>query len=447
MSDRQAFMQRETETLFELIRATICLRAEYRVAPGDLNRVKILIDLRSLSERCYTFLVNAHNKGVSFEDLSAVTDACWDADHLGKFFCQAFLIEGPKFDELLNLYGHQVANPAFTSMFDTYKGDVSQAISYLSDDRLDRELKRQGGTNFPTRLQGYQPNQLRIEGKAEAIDLSGVLFSDQVLKQVETAFNQLWTGEVQQDEVIELFTHLKTSYPSQTKAITERITQNLYALPVGEVLELRVYAFQTAVPSLHECSVKTGKMLDRALEESEDKARASLKDLFDSLVMNKRYLEKCAERDIAENIKVQLEQADRDANDYFIGGNEKAALYAEFFKGLKNLGVDMDFMLLRGMSMMTTGAIYEVIDRGPEAVLKYAIKSLCEHYKDADTNVAKFFMAAWVLTYSKSAIQKVITSSDVAKAALYTITGDQDYLHDIKKPGLMEDVLSRDLGV
>lgn len=144
---------------------------------------------------------------------------------------------------------------------------------------------------------------------------------------------------------------------------------------------------------------------------------------------------------------MQLEQADRDANDYFIGGNEKAALYAEFFKGLKSLGVDMDFMLLRGMSMMTTGAIYEVIDRGPEAVLKYAIQNLCKHYKDADTSVPKFFISAWVLTYSKSLIREVITSHDVAKAAMYTITGDQDYLHDIKKPGLMEDVLSRDLGV
>jgi hypothetical protein len=388
--------------------------------------------------------VNAHNKGVSFEDLYAITAASEHAGQLGTFFCQAFLIEGSKFNELLNLYAHNVNNPQFTSLFDTYKNDSWTAANTLSENNISAEIKQFGSA---TPLSGYQPNQLKTSGTTEAMDLSGVLFPDQVIKQVETAFTQLWTGEVQEGEAIELFTWLKSSYPRQAKDITEQITQSLYALPVGEVLELREYAFKTVEPSLHECSVKTEKMLDKAFEESVDKARTSLKDLFDSLVMNKRYLEKCAERDIAENIKVQLEQADRDANDYFIGGNEKAALYAEFFKGLKSLGVDMDFMLLRGMSMMTTGAIYEVIDRGPEAVLKYAIKSLCEHYKDADTNVAKFFIAAWVLTYSKSLIQEVITSHDVAKAAMYTITGDQDYLHDIKKPGLMEDVLSRDLGV
>lgn len=450
MSQQKSIPQSHIDQFQSLVNRILVHQERYKDHP--FPAITILLEQRDLSRDCAQWLMQNKENGISLDAFCEAATLSPKDIVLSKTVQMAFLDE--KLSETL-----------VETLVD--EGDfLNKHNLLLNYEQRSRTSKRMLAANQleASRISNrelanlrdcppYVPMTFKREGNRGQRAIRGLLHPLSVTTEVHRLFADRMSGAIDAETCVTELKSIVDDFRFHTKTIHEHSVSLLSELPLRDNGPLRSLILGGTPPSLTEMSVKTRSLLVSAgIAKKPGEAYVALENIVYGSLENPIYLNNCLASDLIDIIREDFAQDDRDMSDEFVGGLDKLREYTKGFKIMREQGLNMDFVLLRGACEMTAGQAYECVSKGQDASInqlihgffKVAVKS-----READDYncVTSLYLMGAILSHDVDTLIKAIGQNDVIAQRLYEASGERRFLNSVQSEAVQEEILSRDLGL
>lgn len=446
--------QQAVDQFHSMVNRTLTHRERYDIHPSEIESITIRLEQIALSDECAQWFLTAKANGHTLEHLCDVLGITPQDKALGFTLCMAFLDEHLR-EPLISAFA---AEGEFLHKHDLLGHFASlhrKADWHLNQSNLESDLRywrvRESKPKAAMPCEAYRRLTFTHEGDCAHTAVRGLLLPHVVLLGVNTLFKQLDEEVLDSRQGVDQLRHLVKAFPFHVQIIHRMAKEHLLKMPLEDKDPLRVMIMGDEKPGLTELSDKITAQLRKAGEVTRPGAAFdAIKHVLHVSASNDFYLNNCLAAELIEIIREHVREDDRDPNPRVVGGQAKMLEFAQGYKLLRNFGVGLDLVLLRGVCGLMPGHAYDLLRKGPQAV----IKRLLHHYTELDDTITKNFatltamhLLGGVLSHDRGTLIQALDKDEKLAQLLYEASGETRFLDIIENEAMRQDILAQDLGL
>lgn len=428
----------------------------YRVGHDEVPAITILLEQQGLSKECAEWFTALKAGGNTLAQACEQIGISPNDIALSKTLCMAFLDENLREPLIVTLADEGEFINEF-GLVKAYEGISNSSTHHLSSRNLKRDFPAWQTRNKIAALQpipcrAFEPLEFSLDGNVDHTALRASLQPTQLARHVYSVLTKHEHDNTNVNIYLNELEHLKLSCRFHVKLILKTATDFLARLPLQGNEMLRHYLMGDAPPSLTELSTKTLDMMQSmdTLDSSSE-----IKQTFEKLVYgalsNSEYFQHCLASDVEDAIRVGVDDEYRGLQDEIKNGAEKLSGFTHGFKLMREHGVPLDFILLRGACGLSAGQSREVTREGAGSVIGYLLHQCVESGLSSPSrnlgSLAAQYMLSGILSHQPEVILKAIGTKEHLVKMLYDVSGDRRLLNGVHSEKLKEEILAVDMGL
>lgn len=456
MSAPRPLTQQAIRQFNSMVNRILMHQDRYRVAHDEVPAITILLEQRGLSKECAEWFTALKAGGNTLAQACEQIGISPDDIALSKTLCMAFLDENLREPLIATLADEGEFIHEF-GLVKAYEG-LSSSVSYhLSTRNLEKDFPRwslKNKSHFIERIPctSFVPLVFSLEGDADQADLRATLQPTQLSMNVFTVFSNREQGKSDVGTCLNALKNLEKVCYNHVNLIKKTAKEYLARLPLQGNEALRLHVLGNKPPSLTELSTKTLDMMNSMdTLNSSDEIKKAFNNLVFGALSNPEYFEHCFTSDLEDALRVSVEDEYRGLQDEIKNGKETLAGFTHGFRLMREHGLPLDLVLLRGACTLSAGKARDVILKSPESAIRHLLHE-CEQSGLSGPmrnlgSVTAQYMLAGILSNEPDVILRAIDTKEQQAKMLYDVSGDRRLLNGVHSEKMKEEILAVDMGL
>ncbi|WP_410951076.1 hypothetical protein [Pseudomonas sp. S1(2024)] len=456
MREPSSLPQQAVDQFHSMVNRTLSHRERYDIHPSEIESITIRLEQLALSNECAQWFLAAKANGHTLEHLCNVLGIAPNDKALGFTLCMAFLDEHLR-EPMISAFAAEGEFLHKHDVLGQFESEHRKVAWQLNQGNLEtdlhywriRESKTKPRAAMPCKA--YIPMAFTCEGDHAETALRGLLLPQEILLSVNALFSQLEKEKIDSQQCVAQLRYFVQAFPFQAHITHWIAKEQLPKYPLADNDPLRIMVMGKEKPGLTELSNRVEAQLRKAGEATRPGAAFdAIKHVLHVSASNDFYLNNCLAADLIEIIRRHLGEDEVDPNPAVVGGQSKVLEFAQGYKLLRNFGVGLDLVLLRGVCGLMPGHAYDLLRKGPQAV----IKRLLHHYTELDDTITKNFatltamhLLGGVLSHDRGTLIQALDKDEKLARLLYEASGETRFLDIIENEEMRQDILAQDLGL
>ncbi|MBD8089071.1 hypothetical protein IFT48_03685 [Pseudomonas fluorescens] len=300
---------------------------------------------------------------------------------------------------------------------------------------------------FGTALQGLLPTLYKKDHFGD-IFIQTRLYAAQADRQIKDMVEECRASQDRCDFWIDALKHSEDTAPEDYRTLVTLLTTQLMKQDIKGLEGIRSFVLGSAGPTGQECSKRTINLMRGILDHEAN--TVEVLDHLAVLSMNEQYRQDVLMSDLLATIdEIAHDYQENDRGNEFMLREETVPQLVQVLNVLQFSPEEMAMIAMRAVAGFNRGLTRDMQN---EPVAKQLEAVSTEVFKDQSFPISndsmKFtILSAIIKTLPVKLVKPMAQVNDKARAAIYTITGNGDFLAGIKDGKTLDKVMGADLGL